>query len=345
MWHHTLNFSEDIMPTNKGALVRRQVLDGCLSSNRDYTLLDLMRKCNEVLLERGFKKVTSENTIRTDLDELQNQYSDAEIVSIRRGRNIYYRYKNKNFSIYHVPLNNTEILGLTQALSVLSKFDGMPGYEWLENLISRFKPSLNIDTSVNSVVAFDQNIDLRGKEYFAPLLKAILGKQVLLIKYCGYKNTQEQNVIIHPYFIKQYNNRWFLLGLNDELGKITTMAFDRILDLTTIIKTYIPNTIIDFFEFFDDMIGVSRNFEDEPQEVRLFVSNSQLPYILSKPLHGTQRVIERNENGAVISIKVIFNFELEREILSLGECVKVLYPDTLVDKIKQRISEMNKFYQ
>lgn len=81
------------MPTNKGALIRRQVLDGCLSSNRNYSLLDLMERCNEALREHGFKPVTSENTIRTDLREMGYQYPEAEIVSVRRGRNIYYRYK------------------------------------------------------------------------------------------------------------------------------------------------------------------------------------------------------------------------------------------------------------
>jgi predicted DNA-binding transcriptional regulator YafY len=93
------------------------------------------------------------------------------------------------------------------------------------------------------------------------------------------------------------------------------------------------------------MIGVSRSIEDTPEEVRLFISNKQLPYILSKPLHGTQRVIEYLDDGAVISIKVILNFELEQTILGLGKSVKVLSPNVLVDRIRQNISETNKFYQ
>jgi predicted DNA-binding transcriptional regulator YafY len=66
---------------------------------------------------------------------------------------------------------------------------------------------------------------------------------------------------------------------------------------------------------------------------------------LSKPLHGTQRVIEYLDDGAVISIKVILNFELEQTILGLGKSVKVLSPNVLVDRIRQNISETNKFYQ
>lgn len=304
-----------------------------------------MEKCNFALVEHGFREVTSENTIRTDLFELEAQYPQAEVVPIRKGRNIYYHYKDPDFSIYKIPLTDDEILGLTQAVSVLSRFDGMPGFEWLDGLIKRFKPSINIDTDIKSIVGFDENPNLKGKEHFAPLLKSILDRQVLIVRYCGYRNPQETNVIIHPYFIKEYNNRWFLLGLNDELGKITTLAFDRILEFTPIVKTYKPNTSVDFSSFFNDMIGVSRSPEDSPQVVRLFISDSQLPYILSKPIHHSQRIVEKSENGAVLSLNVIFNYELEREILSLGDYVKVLYPTELVNKIKSRIYKANNLYQ
>lgn len=333
------------MPTNKGALIRREVLDGCLGSNNSYTLLQLMEKCNNVLCEHGLKEVSSENTIRADLKEIQRQYPGAEIVSVRKGRNILYRYRDRSFSIYKKPLTDTEILGLTQALSTLSRFDGMPGFEWLEKLVERLSPSLNVDMTLNHIVGFDENPDYRGRGFFSVLLQAIVGKQVLLIRYFSYKRQQESAVIIHPYYIRQYNNRWFLFGLNDEKKLVDSLAFDRIQEITPIIKTYIPNDTIDFFEFFDDMIGVARKPDDKPEEVRIFVSGSQLPYILSKPLHGTQRIIERNQSGAILSINVILNFELEQVILALGECVKVLSPECLAKKIRNRLMAASALYK
>ncbi|MCH5220702.1 MAG: WYL domain-containing protein [Muribaculaceae bacterium] len=333
------------MPTNKGALVRRQVLDGCLSSRQEYTLRQLMEKCNDVLRDKGFKLVTSENTIHTDMFEMEAQYPQAEIISYKKGRNVFYRYKDKGFSIYKLPLTNEEILGLTQALSVLSRFDGMPGYEWLDNIVERFKPYINIDSNVKNLVSFDENIQLKGREHFSRLLNAIATKEVLLIRYSGYNNPQEIKAIIHPYFIKEYNNRWFLFAYNEEADKISNFAFDRILELTSIPKNFIENTTTDFNHFFDDMIGVSRNEGDVPQEIHLFISQAQLPYILSKPLHISQKIIDKTPEGAVISIKVIFNFELEQKILSLGENVIILKPNELREKIKYRIFEMTKKYQ
>ncbi|MGM9779879.1 MAG: helix-turn-helix transcriptional regulator [Prevotella sp.] len=333
------------MPINKGALIRRQVLDSCLSSNRNYTLLELMAKCNDVLREHGFKEISSENTIRSDLFEMEAQFPQAEITSFRRGRNIFYTYKNKDFSIYKIPLTNNEILGLTQALSILSRFDGMQSDEWLDSLIERLKPNIGIDTSVKHIVGFDDNIDLRGREHFSVLLKAIVAKEVLLVRYFSYHKPEEFKAIIHPYYLKQYNNRWFLFGYDERREAISSFAFDRIQEVTTIPKKYRINSDIDFDDYFYDMIGVSRNQDDKPQEVLLFISKRQLPYILSKPLHGTQRIIENLVDGAIISIKVIINYELEQTILALGENIKILKPTSLVSKIHDRISAANNLYQ
>ena len=333
------------MPINKGALIRRQVLDHCLSSGLNYTLLQLMDKCNEQLRLNGYKIVTSENTIRADLRALETQYPQAEVQDIHQGRNIFYRYKDKNFSIYKVPLSDKEIMGLTQAIALLSRFEGMPGSEWLDSIIERFKPSLGIDTNVGNIVGFDVNIDLKGREHFAALLQATTNKQVLIIRHFSYRTKQEYTSTIHPYYIKEYNNRWFLIGWNDEQNMLFNLAFDRILEITPIPKKFRLNEDIDFFDYFDEMVGVSRKSDDKPQKVRFWASNDSVPYIQSKPFHGTQHIIEYCNDGAIFEIDVIINFELEQLILSFCNNIKVLSPDSLSQRIAHRISEANKKYK
>ncbi len=333
------------MPIVKGTTIRRKVLDACLSSEQHFTLLELMDKCNEALKKHGHTKlVSSENTIRTDLKQLQELYPEAEVVVNKSGRHVYYHYKNRDFSIFKTPLTNDEIIGLTQTLAMLSRFEGMPGQVWFNRLVERLRPTLQIDASVQQVVGFDDNIDLKGREHYTPLLKSIVEQQVLLVRYVTYKNSVQQSIIFHPYYIKQYNNRWFVFGWNEEKQRISNLAFDRIIEFTSIIRKYRPNEEIDFFEYFDDMIGVSRELTDEPQEVQLWVSDTQLPYILSKPLHGTQRIIDKVENGSIISIKLILNYELEQTILGFGENVKVLRPEGLVKQITKRIRDLYSLY-
>jgi predicted DNA-binding transcriptional regulator YafY len=67
--------------------------------------------------------------------------------------------------------------------------------------------------------------------------------------------------------------------------------------------------------------------------------------VLTKPLHHSQQVLKENEDGIVIRIDVVLNFELEREILGFGECMKVLAPRKLVSQIKRRLLDASKNYQ
>ena len=126
---------------------------------------------------------------------------------------------------------------------------------------------------------------------------------------------------------------------------IFNLAFDRILEVTAIPKKFRLNEDIDFFEYFDEMVGVSRRPGEEPQKVRFWASEDSVPYIQSKPFHGTQRIVEYCDNGAIFEIKVIINFELEQLILSFCDKLKVLFPESFSQRIAQRISAANKKYE
>ena len=128
---------------------------------------------------------------------------------------------------------------------------------------------------------------------------------------------------IHPYFLKQYNNRWFLFGLNDYSKKISILALDRIDDLKETRIDFIPNTIIDLDEYFKNIIGITK--ENGPIEnVRLQFSKNRFPYVETKPIHDSQRIIDHGNR--IIELNVIPNKELLTMILSFGNDVEVLSP-------------------
>jgi predicted DNA-binding transcriptional regulator YafY len=101
---------------------------------------------------------------------------------------------------------------------------------------------------------------------------------------------------------------------------------------------YIEKAEIDFAHFFDNVIGVSVKPDKPVEEVRLWVDKEQLPYMLSKPIHKTQRIEETNTDGsAIVIVNVVQNFELQQLLLSFGERVKILSPQSLKDEILERI--------
>ena len=102
--------------------------------------------------------------------------------------------------------------------------------------------------------------------------------------------------------------------------------------------TYVENTFFDPEHYFDDVIGVTRELKSKPQIVKLKLDADQVPYVITKPLHNSQRVIRKNDDGSiVVTIKVIYNLELERVIMGFGEHIEVLAPSLLRHRIKKKL--------
>jgi predicted DNA-binding transcriptional regulator YafY len=97
---------------------------------------------------------------------------------------------------------------------------------------------------------------------------------------------------------------------------------------------------VDFERYFSDLIGVTKCEKDRANKVVLFVDKRTAPYVITKPLHHSQQVLKEDESGIIIRIDVVLNFELEREILGFGECMKVLAPRNLASRIRKRLEAM-----
>ncbi len=163
------------------------------------------------------------------------------------------------------------------------------------------------------------------------MFSAIASQQALEIKYQPF-GQNEKTSLLHPYLLKQYNNRWFLLGCVDGFNTITIFALDRINDVAPANIPYKPNTNIDFQDFFDERVGVSSG-RGEAEIIHIKVSNDLYNYIETKPIHGTQKKVREEENGVVIQIEVVINRELVQLLQSYGFGVTVLKPKELQDII------------
>ena len=213
--------------------------------------------------------------------------------------------------------------------------------------MERFKLSLNIDPNGTRVVGFDENKYLVGREYFSRLLSAISNKEVLNIAYKNFRTDSVKHLTVHPYYIKEYNNRWFLLGKTDGYNTISTFAFDRIEGIDSCVGIdYSENTEYDFNDdYFTDMVGVTRPSGEEMSLVELWVSPELTPYIMTKPIHESQKVKSRDATGMIIQLNLYINFELKQLLLSYGEGVKVLLPTNLSEEIEHRLSKALNLYR
>ncbi len=328
------------MATNKHAIIRYQTLDKCFRNpGRKYFIEDLIEACSKAIYEfTGNDKGIKRRQILEDIKFMESiQGWNIPLNRIRDGHRVYFRYKDNGFSINNQPLNETEENQLREALLTLSRFKGMPQFEWVDEISARLNSSLGLSHNSGKIIEFDQNNFLKGLEFITLIYNSILYKKAINIEYKSFKQDISQSIIFHPYFLKQYNNRWYVFGKNDASQFIMNLALDRITTIEESTKKYIANKSIDFNEYFEDIIGVTLNNDSEVENVVIKVSNELLPYIKTKPIHGSQKLKEQGLSHALISIDVIPNYELESLILSYGEGVEVLYPKPLRDKIKKRV--------
>lgn len=323
------------MANVKNGAFREIIIDRCLQSRRGFSTQEIFDKCNDALERRGELPINALNTIRNDILSIENRWN-VIVEQIRTGREIHYRYQDPHFSIFNSPLNDDEIAQLSQSVSLLRRFEGMPGFEWVEEMSAHLQTT--VSTSAEPVIGFDENKQLKGMSFFTPLFKFITLKQAVEITYKPFSKDAAFSAVVHPYYLKEYNKRWFLLALNDKYKKLAAFALDRIEAVAKSKQKFIPNTSIDFSHYFDDIIGVSYDADKEVEEVRIWVCKEQRPYVLSKPIHHSQRQIEEREDGSVVvAIRVIPNFELMQQLLSFGELIEVLSPSTLREEIYARI--------
>lgn len=335
----------------KNPLVRYQVLDKCLrDTSRYYSAVDLLKLVNQRLEERNgtgsSRSQIGRVQLHEDLKSLAELYG-AEI-EIRKspsdGRVKLYRYLDPNFSINNQPLSEHEASGIKNAIEILSRFQGLPQFELISEIIPALEERFgNQATSKQTSIEFSSNKYLQGLEYLTPLYNAVVNQRVLSISYQDFKSPEPYDVLIHPYYLKQYNNRWFLFGRNDRSDvESWNLSLDRI---KSIDETTIPfkQSTIDWSEYFSDIIGVTKK-DAAVETVELLFSTEQAPYILTKPIHESQKKKYNDERGLLITIDVIPNFELEKLLLSFGERLTVLSPEYLRERISERFFKASNMY-
>lgn len=348
------------MPTNKNAMTRYMVLDKLLSNRyHAYTVEELLAEVNKRLEELSINPVGI-RCLEKDIAYLKGENSPfmAEIesfcIDISNGKQTVkkhcLRYADPSFSIFHKDMSDEEEYLLSQALSLLGQFEGLPNLEELERLRIGLSPK-----EERQIVSFTKN-PLENSTLFAELFTAISQKQVVELHYHTFADKEKDlHLLLHPYLLKEYNRRWFLFGIADD-GKMLNFSLDRIDAAKPMPAQKYKEYAGQLDEWFDDIIGVM-HYDNRPiAHITFWVSDRSKDYVATKPLHDSQihyrgkeeetlrQQYSRLQGEAFFSIDCIENYELLRELTSFGEELIVLSPDGIRSKIIERISAMSEKY-
>lgn len=336
------------MAQNKNALIRYKTIDKCLqNSYRTWTLEDLMNACSDALYEyEGKENPVSKRTVQLDIQMMRSEklgYNAPIVVYEKK----YYKYEDDQFSITDIPLTETDINVLTETVSMLKQFKDFSLFSDVSDILQRLEDKIYSEKShTKPVIYLDKNDGLKGLHYLDEIYQAIIKKTVLVLTYKSFKSKEESTFHFHPFILKEFNNRWFLVGKKKGSAPITNLALDRIIAIDYDFNLPYLEQDFDADLFYKNVIGVTVNTGSRPRKIELWIDAVNAPYVITKPLHNTQRLIKENEDGSIIvHLFLSPNYEMERILFGFGDGIEVISPENLRDRMKKILTKALERYR
>ncbi len=328
------------MPVNKNALIRYKRIDQCLCNPyRKWTLDDLVEECAEALYEyEGIRRGVSVRTVQGDIQMMRSDKLGYE-APIEVYEHKYYRYSDPEYSITKLPISQTDLKTMKEAVDMLRQFEDFDHFTEMSDVVSRLQDNLAIANGKRSIVDFERNSNLRGLKFLNPLYNYINNRIVITVKYKSYLSKKVQNYTVHPHLLKEYRNRWFLFCTTNWNRRVINLALDRIEKIDE--EVHIPyrdNREFNPEVYFKNMIGVSKT--GYVDKIEFIASKEQVGYILTKPLHSSQEIKETRDDGSVVfEIAIEPNVEFYQLMMSISDSVKVLSPQRVVNELQRRLNK------
>lgn len=319
------------MPVTRKPHERAEILDELFNYNRKWTGPELFEKLNEKLNDLDGEAVT-DRTFKRDLDYLEEKRAPLHRPE---GGDMFYYYTAK-FSLKEIRLDGEELSALKQAISILKKVENFQIMDDLDLIIGKLANRIHTNVPDNqTIVQFENHTRAKGFEKFNDLFDAVRDQTTLEVIYQSYKHSDAKEFVVHPYLLKEYRNRWWLLGREGETRRILTLGLDRIQKIKVSKEEYIANDLFNPDTFFDKAIGVSIDYNGKPEDIILKVNRISVQHVESKPIHKHQEEVRREKDGSlIIKLNLMINYELKATILGFGDGIEVLEPKELREEIK-----------
>lgn len=215
-------------------------------------------------------------------------------------------------------------------------------------------PSLLLDDKSSHIIESDSNPLLCNIDLLPVFFECIENRKVVNFIYnAGY--ITEQQIIFHPHFLKEYNNRWFIWGcLETEDGTIIeayNYSIDRIVPESLKVledKEFVHRDPSFYLSLLKNVVGVTIPKNKKPEKIIIETLDKKVHGLMnSKPIHCSQKEIQKyvNENQiGKFELYLIPNIEFYGNVLHYGEAIRIVEPLSIKDEMKKKIEKMLEAY-
>lgn len=326
------------MPVNYQALLRYRVINRCLKDFEYSTIAQLKEACKTAL---SLKEI-GDRTIEGDIHDMRfdKLLGYNAPIAYNRFRGAYY-YSDPDYSIENIPLSDDEINSMLFAARLLQQYSSIGIFSQFANSARKIAEAVNVfrefhEEPYANAIEFENAVYCGGTEYLGILIKAITGMKAVRLTYRSFTSEKSTENLIHPYLLKEYRNRWYLVGYNVRYNAVRTYCLDRFEHLETDERVNFLKPDFDAKEYYRNVVGISV-LKGKPLDIEIAFSGLQAQYIATQPLHISQRKLRTEKGMHVFGFRLIPNFEFMSYIMGLGKEAVILKPQSLRTRIKKEL--------
>lgn len=193
--------------------------------------------------------------------------------------------------------------------------------------------ALNVSDRISPHIHFE-NRRPQGTDNLYGILHAIKNSVEIGFTYIKFWNDKSSERRVQPYALKEFKNRWYVVGSDLKDNRIKSFGLDRLTDLDITKKRFTIPPDFNVQDHYRYCFGIISPNADTPKEVVLSFTAYQGKYIKSMPLHEPQQVLVDNEDELRIKLSVFITEDFIMEVISHGERVKVIEPQSLANEIR-----------
>ena len=184
-----------------------------------------------------------------------------------------------------------------------------------------------------------------SKRWLTVLVNAMRDGKAVEMTYKSFWRGEETTFIAHPWCLKLFKQRWYVLAKSEEYDEPRIYSLDeRMVDIVPTKKALKVPSKFNAREFFSNYFGIFIGQDYKPEKIILKVEAYQVNYFNSLPLHPSQRLIESNDKYSIYEYWLAPTLDFRQEVLRHGPTVEVLEPETFREEVKDDIQEMMKLY-
>lgn len=320
------------MPIGKNAMLRCLIIDQVISERHYYK--PTMKRIIEVCKEKGID--VSTETIQKDIKMMKKDRPNGFGAPIKFDfHQQEYIYTDSNFTINGVKLTREDASVLEESLVLIKCMLRTELGDKLRHAMEKV-----LSTSIEEV-DFNERYPIlktmepprsRGYEFMDLLLECCkVGIPISFVHY-SYKNERFKSIVLHPYVVREFDNRWYVYGFSESHDALRSFGLDRIYEPIKLDRTYRKGNANQILRFLNDMYGVFSLGVEEPIEVILSVDPLTTKFLVAYPIHESQIVHKSPSGYSEISLTLIPTMELIHLVWSYGPAMNIISPKWLDEK-------------